>query len=116
MERISLSFRNTKTTILSLTWRGFEYQSGTAAPFYCKWRLHDENKRFGWKGFPYHSAIQKRLSFLSPGEVLNIKVVQQHLFIASGGYTMKIKGLDGKDFPIIPQYKNDYPFSLPERF
>ncbi|OGI22089.1 MAG: DNA polymerase III subunit beta [Candidatus Moranbacteria bacterium RIFCSPHIGHO2_01_FULL_55_24] len=50
---------------------------------------------------------------LPPGEVLNIKVVQQHLFIASGGYTMKIKGLDGKDFPIIPQYKNDYPFSLP---
>lgn len=50
---------------------------------------------------------------LPPGEVLTMEVVKQHLFLVSAGYTMKIKGLDGKDFPIIPQFKNEYPFALP---
>lgn len=53
---------------------------------------------------------------LPSGEVLTMEVVKQHLFLESGGYTMKIKGLDGKDFPIIPQFKSEYPFALPAQF
>lgn len=53
------------------------------------------------------------ISNLPLGDVVSLIMNGQALELISGGYTMKIKGLDGKDFPIIPQYRDEYIFSLP---
>ena len=50
---------------------------------------------------------------LPSGDVLELEADAQSLKITSAGYQMRIKGMDGKDFPIIPQYKDDYFFSFP---
>lgn len=50
---------------------------------------------------------------LPSGEVLELEVKDRHLFIKGGASEMKIKVLDGKDFPIIPHYKKEYPLTLP---
>ncbi len=47
------------------------------------------------------------------GEVLELESNNQELKVQSAAYTTKIKGVDGKDFPIIPQYSEEYLFSLP---
>lgn len=53
------------------------------------------------------------ISNLPGGDVLELESDTQNLKVTSATYQMKIKGMDGKDFPIIPQYKNEYFFSLP---
>lgn len=50
---------------------------------------------------------------LPGGDVLQLESDAEGLKIESAAYTIKIKGLDGKDFPIIPQYTKDYFFSFP---
>ncbi len=45
-------------------------------------------------------------------EVLSFETTGSFLRIVSGGYEMKIKGLDAKDFPLIPQYDGEYILSL----
>lgn len=50
---------------------------------------------------------------LPSGDVLELKSNGQFLEITSAAHQMKIKSLDGKDFPIIPQYKKDYFCSFP---
>lgn len=50
---------------------------------------------------------------LPSGDVLELESDNQTLKISSTSHQMKIKGLDGKDFPIIPQYKKEYFFSFP---
>lgn len=50
---------------------------------------------------------------LPSGDVLTLESDGQFLTITSTSHQMKIKGLDGKDFPIIPQYKKEYFFSFP---
>lgn len=47
------------------------------------------------------------------GGVLQLESDTKELKVQSSGYTTKIKGVDGKDFPIIPQYTKEYFFSLP---
>jgi DNA polymerase-3 subunit beta len=50
---------------------------------------------------------------LPPGDVLELESDAEGLNIVSTTYQIKIKGLDGKDFPIIPEYKQEYFFSFP---
>lgn len=50
---------------------------------------------------------------LPSGDVVDVDVSGQVMRIASAAYQVNIKGVDGKDFPIIPQYKEEYPFTLP---
>jgi len=50
---------------------------------------------------------------LPSGDVLELESTPQGLKIVSTAYQTTIKGLDGKDFPIIPEYKEDYFFSFP---
>ncbi len=50
---------------------------------------------------------------LPSGDVLTLESDTRSLKVASTTYQMKIKGMDGKDFPIIPQYKKDYFFLFP---
>ncbi|MFZ2187262.1 MAG: DNA polymerase III subunit beta [Candidatus Moraniibacteriota bacterium] len=47
------------------------------------------------------------------GDVLELESDNEGLKIISTSYQIKIKGLDGKDFPIIPEYKQDYFFFFP---
>lgn len=47
------------------------------------------------------------------GDVLELESDNEGLKIISTSYQIKIKGLDGKDFPIIPEYKEEYFFSFP---
>ncbi|MDD2766874.1 MAG: DNA polymerase III subunit beta [Candidatus Moranbacteria bacterium] len=47
------------------------------------------------------------------GDVLELESDTEGLKIISTAYQTKIKGLDGKDFPIIPEYKEEYFFSFP---
>jgi DNA polymerase III subunit beta len=49
---------------------------------------------------------------LQQGEVLELELNDRHLYLKSGSSEMKIKVLDGKDFPIIPTFKKEYPISL----
>lgn len=49
---------------------------------------------------------------LPQGEVLELELNDRHLQLKSGSSEMKIKVLDGKDFPIIPTYKKEYPITL----
>lgn len=46
-------------------------------------------------------------------DVISFETTGNFLKIVSGSYEMKIKGLDAKDFPLIPQYEGEYFFSLP---
>jgi DNA polymerase-3 subunit beta len=46
-------------------------------------------------------------------DILQLEGDNKELKVRSDAYTTKIKGVDGKDFPIIPQYKEEYFFSLP---
>ncbi|MBP7811346.1 MAG: DNA polymerase III subunit beta [Candidatus Moranbacteria bacterium] len=51
------------------------------------------------------------------GDVLHLKTDQTSLHIQSSQYDGKIKGMDGKDFPIIPQFQGDnYPFIFPAQY
>lgn len=50
---------------------------------------------------------------LPSGDVLELETEGQTLKVTASTYQMKMKGLDGKDFPIIPQYKKEYFFALP---
>ncbi len=50
---------------------------------------------------------------LPSGDVLDLEATKQGLKIVSTTYQTIIKGLDGKDFPIIPEYKEEYFFSFP---
>lgn len=50
---------------------------------------------------------------LPQGDVLELEEEGQHLSVKSNGYHIRIKGMDGKDFPIIPQYKQEYRSVLP---
>jgi DNA polymerase-3 subunit beta len=47
------------------------------------------------------------------GDVVDLELSGQVVLIRSTAHQVEIKGLDGKDFPIIPQYKEEYTFSLP---
>ncbi len=50
---------------------------------------------------------------LPEGDVVSLETENQTLHIVSGNYDMKIKGFESKDFPIIPQFEEEYLFSLP---
>jgi DNA polymerase-3 subunit beta len=48
------------------------------------------------------------------GDVLELSTEQASLIVKSSRYEGKIKGMDGKDFPIIPDFQDEvYPFSFP---
>ncbi|MCW1888049.1 MAG: DNA polymerase III subunit beta [Candidatus Moranbacteria bacterium] len=49
---------------------------------------------------------------LPQGEVLELELKDGQLLLKSGSSDMKIKVLDGKDFPIIPTFKKEYPVIL----
>lgn len=50
---------------------------------------------------------------LPGGEVVTIDVQGNSVSLESGGYNMKVRGLDPKDFPIIPEKKGEMSFLLP---
>lgn len=50
---------------------------------------------------------------LPTDDVLIIEADEQSLQITGTTHQMRIKGVNGKDFPIIPQYKEEYIFSFP---
>ncbi len=49
---------------------------------------------------------------LPAGDILELEEEGQHLKLVSTTYQIRIKGMDGKDFPIIPQYKKEYQYIL----
>ncbi|MBP6889520.1 MAG: DNA polymerase III subunit beta [Candidatus Moranbacteria bacterium] len=54
---------------------------------------------------------------LPSGDILNLQTEQSSLVIQSTQYEGKIKGMDGKDFPIIPCFQGEeYPFVFPAQF
>ncbi|MDP2837927.1 MAG: DNA polymerase III subunit beta [Candidatus Moranbacteria bacterium] len=50
---------------------------------------------------------------LPGGDILNLEENHQHLKVVSTNYQIRIKGMDGKDFPIIPQYTKEYQYIFP---
>lgn len=50
---------------------------------------------------------------LPSGDKIELKTENQTLYIKSGFYKAKIKGLDAQDFPIIPKIKNEFILKLP---
>lgn len=50
---------------------------------------------------------------LPTSDILELEEENQHLKVVSTAYQIRIKGMDGKDFPIIPQYKKEYQCVLP---
>ncbi len=50
---------------------------------------------------------------LPSGDVIELSVKDQHLLVVSTAYQIRIKGMDAKDYPIIPQYKKEYQYSFP---
>lgn len=50
---------------------------------------------------------------LPSGDVVSIETDGNALSMESAGYSMRIRGLNPKDFPIIPEKKGDYFLSLP---
>lgn len=51
---------------------------------------------------------------LPVGDVLELSTEQSSLVVKSSQYEGKIKGMDGKDFPIIPNFQDEvYPFTFP---
>lgn len=53
------------------------------------------------------------ISQLPIGDVLQLESDKDGLKVESTTYKMRIKGVDGKDFPLIPQYVDEYFFSFP---
>ena len=54
---------------------------------------------------------------LPSGDVLHLETDQTSLHIQSSQYEGKIKGMDGKDFPIIPYFQGEkYPFVFPAQY
>ena len=52
------------------------------------------------------------ISNLPAGDVLVLEMKDQYLEITSTVYQIRIKGMDGKDFPIIPAYTKAYAWSF----
>lgn len=50
---------------------------------------------------------------LPSGDVIELEVENQHLKVVSTVYQIRIKAMDGKDFPIIPRHKAEYQYVLP---
>ncbi len=50
---------------------------------------------------------------LPTGDILSLEEENQHLKVVSTGYQIRIKGMDGKDFPIIPQFRKEYQYIFP---
>lgn len=50
---------------------------------------------------------------LPSGDILTLEEENRHLKVVSTAYQIRIKGMDGKDFPIIPQFKNEYQYVFP---
>ncbi|HWQ59545.1 MAG TPA: DNA polymerase III subunit beta [Candidatus Fimivivens sp.] len=50
---------------------------------------------------------------LPAGEVVSIDIHDRVMSLESGGYTMQVRGLDPKDFPIIPERVGEVSFILP---
>lgn len=50
---------------------------------------------------------------LPTGDVVSMNIDGNSVSLESGGYTMKIKGVSPKDFPIIPEKKGEYFIILP---
>lgn len=50
---------------------------------------------------------------LPTGDILELEEENQHLKVVSTAYQIRIKGMDGKDFPIIPQFTGEYQYVLP---
>lgn len=50
---------------------------------------------------------------LPSGDILELREDQQHLEVSSTAYQIRIKGVDGKDFPIIPRFQNEYTYQFP---
>lgn len=50
---------------------------------------------------------------LPSGDVVSIETDGNALSIMSDGYSMRVRGLDSKDFPIIPEKKGEYFLSIP---
>lgn len=50
---------------------------------------------------------------LPSGDIIEFEEENQHLKVVSTGYQIRMKGMDGKDFPIIPQYKKEYQYTFP---
>jgi DNA polymerase-3 subunit beta len=50
---------------------------------------------------------------LPSGEIVTIDIQGNAVSLESGGYDMRVKGLDPKDFPIIPEKKGGISFFLP---
>ncbi len=46
-------------------------------------------------------------------DILELEEENKHLKISSTAYQTKIKGMDGKDFPIIPHFSSEYQYILP---
>lgn len=53
------------------------------------------------------------ISQLPMGDILHLEGDKDGLKVESKTYKIRIKGLDGKDFPLIPQYTDEYFFSFP---
>ncbi|MGK2848591.1 MAG: DNA polymerase III subunit beta [Minisyncoccota bacterium] len=58
-------------------------------------------------------VLSNFVSQLPSGDVLSLESDGIGLKVESAVYKIRIKGLDGKDFPLIPQYVDDYFFSFP---
>ncbi|MBP6929523.1 MAG: DNA polymerase III subunit beta [Candidatus Moranbacteria bacterium] len=46
-------------------------------------------------------------------DIICLEEENKHLKVVSTSYEIRIKGMDGKDFPIIPQYKKEYQYVFP---
>lgn len=46
-------------------------------------------------------------------DIICLEEENKHLKVVSTSYEIRIKGMDGKDFPIIPQYREEYQYILP---
>lgn len=53
------------------------------------------------------------VSNLPNGDILHLEEEQNHLKVVSTAYQIRIKSLDGKDFPIIPEYTEEYQYIFP---
>ncbi|MFZ1626553.1 MAG: DNA polymerase III subunit beta [Candidatus Moraniibacteriota bacterium] len=49
---------------------------------------------------------------LALDQIVSIEQISTQVVLQSGNYTVKINGLDGKDFPIIPEHSDGKMFSL----
>ena len=58
-------------------------------------------------------VLSNFITNLPLGGTVQFETSAQELKITSTVYTVKIKGVDGKDFPIIPQYTKEYFLTFP---